>query len=110
MSGLTTGISGAIAVVLISGAAQFAMGRDLSGDSGRLPSLKQSSPGSDLPSSSRAKDLVAVNRGTKADRTTGPSGSPALSQTISLKVEGVADTSVLVRTPTAGAAPLPSRS
>lgn len=106
MSGLTTGISGAIALVLISGAAQFAMGHDLSGDPGRLPSPKQPSVISDLPSSSHAPELVAVNRGTKADRATGPSGSPALSQTISLKLEGVADMSVLVRTPAAaGAAP-----
>ena len=108
MSGLITGISGAIAVVLISGAAQFAMGRDLSGDAGRLPSPKQSSLNSNAASSSHAPDLVAVNRGTKADRATGPSGSPALSQTISLKLEGVADMSVLVRTPAAGTAPSPS--
>jgi hypothetical protein len=105
MSGLTTGVTGAIALVLISGAAQFAMGRDLSGVSGRLPPLKRSSLSSDVPSSSRAKDLVAVNRGAKADRATGPSGSPALLQTISLKLEGVADTSVLVRMPAAGVAP-----
>ena len=112
MSGLTTGISGAIALVLISGAAQFAMGRDLSGDASRLPSPRQSLS-SDLPSNFHAPDLVAVNRGTKADRATGPSGAPALSQTISLKLEGVADMSVLVRTvlvrtPAAGAAPSPS--
>jgi hypothetical protein len=103
MSGLTTGVTGAIALVLISGAAQFAMGRDLSGVSGRLPPLKPSP--SHAPSSSRTPDLFAVNRGTKADRATGPSGSPALLQTISLKLEGVADTSVLVRMPVARAAP-----
>jgi hypothetical protein len=101
MSGLTTGVAGAIALVLISGAAQFAMGRDLSGVSGRPPPLQQSSLGSDAP------DMVAVNRGAKADRAMGPSGSPALLQTISLKLEGVADTSVLVRIPAAGAAASP---
>jgi hypothetical protein len=106
MSGLTTGVTGAIALVLISGAAQFAMGRDLSGVSGRLPPLKPSS--SHAPSSSRTPDLFAVNRGAKADRAMGPSGSPALLQTISLKLEGVADTSVLVRMPVAVAAPSPS--
>ena len=104
MSGLTTGVTGAIALVLISGAAQFAMGRDLSGVSGRLPP-QQSSSSSRAPSSSHAQDLVAVNRGAKADRATGPSGSPALLQTISLKLDGVADTSVLVRMPAVGAAP-----
>jgi hypothetical protein len=90
MSRLTTGISGAIALVLISGAAQFAMGRDLPSAGSRLPAVKRFS-------SSFAPDVVAINRGTKADRATGPSGSPALSQTISLALNGVTDTSVLMR-------------
>ena len=105
MSGLTTGISGAIALVLISGAAQFAMGRDLSGVAGRLPPRQQSSLSSDVPSGSRAQNLIAVNRSAKADRAMGPSGSPALLQTISLRLDGVADTSVLVRMPADGAVP-----
>jgi hypothetical protein len=104
MSGLTTGVTGAIALVLISGAAQFAMGRDLSGVSARFPPLNQPSSGSRAPSS-RASDVVAVNRGAKADRAAAPSGSPALLQTISLKLNGVSDTSILVRTPVAGATP-----
>jgi hypothetical protein len=99
MSGLTTGVTGAIALVLISGAAQFALGRDLSGATGRFPPLKQAS------SSSLSVDVVAVNRGAKADRATGPSGSPALLQTISLKLDGLSDTSVLLRMPVAVAAP-----
>jgi hypothetical protein len=99
MSGLTTGVTGAIALVVISGAAQFAMGRDLSGAAGRLPPLKQISSGSLSP------DMVAVNRVAKADRAAGPSGSPALLRTVSLKLEGVSDTSILVRMPVAGAAP-----
>jgi hypothetical protein len=102
MSRLTTGITGAIALVLISGAAQFAMGRDLSGI-GRLPPQQPSS-------SSHASDAVAVNRGAKADRANGPSGSPALLQTISLKLDGVSDTSVLVRMPAAGVVPSASTS
>jgi hypothetical protein len=105
MSGLTTGVTGAIALVLISGAAQFAMGRDLSGVSARFPPLNQPSSGSRAPSSSRASDVVAVNRGAKADRAAAPSGSPALLQTISLKLNGVSDTSILVRMPVAGATP-----
>ncbi|SHN70542.1 hypothetical protein [Bradyrhizobium erythrophlei] len=108
MSRLTTGISGAIALVLISGAAQFAMGRDLSGIPGRLAPLQQSSSSSYAPSGSTAPDMVAVNRGAKADRAMGPSGSPARLQTISLKLDGVEDTSVLVRMPAAGATPSPS--
>jgi hypothetical protein len=96
MSGLTTGIAGAIALVLISGAAQFAMGRDLSGVAGRLPPLKQ------VSSASLSPAMVAVNRSAKADRAAGPSGSPALLQTVSLKLEGVSDISILVRMPVAG--------
>jgi hypothetical protein len=107
MSGLTTGVTGAIALLLISGAAQFAMGRDLSGVSGRLPPPKPTShvSSSHAPQSSRTPDLFAVNRGAKADRAIGPSGSPALLQTVSLKLDGVPDRSVLVRMPVAGAAP-----
>jgi hypothetical protein len=90
MSRLTTGISGAIALVLISGAAQFAMGRDLPAVAGRLSPNDQSSSFTTLAQ-------AAVNRGTKADRAAGPSGSPALSQTISLTLNGVSDTSVLMR-------------
>ena len=96
MSGLTTGVAGAIALVLISGAAQFAMGRDLSTT---LADRFQSSPGSLNP------DTVAINRAAKADRAAGPSGSPALLRTISLQLNGVADTVVLMRVPVAVAVP-----
>jgi hypothetical protein len=96
MSGLTTGVAGAIALVLISGAAQFAMGRDLSPVADGL----QSSPGSLTPD-----DTVAINRGAKADRAAGPSGSPALLRTISLKLNGVSDTVVLMRIPVAVVTP-----
>jgi hypothetical protein len=100
MSGLTTGVAGAIALVLISGAAQFAMGRDLSTVAGRLSPLKQTAlPGSQEP------DTTAVNRGAKADRAAGPSGSPALLRTISLRLNGVSDTVILMRVPVAVAAP-----
>lgn len=99
MLGLTTGISGAIALVLITGAAQFAMGRDLSTVAARLPSLKQAS------SDSRTLDTIAINRGAKADRAAGPSGSPARLRTISLTLSGVPDTVVLMRVPVAAAAP-----
>ena len=99
MSRLTMGISGAIALALIAGAAQFAMGRDLSTVAGRFQPLKQSSLGS------RMLETIAINRGAKADRAAGPSGSPALLRTISLKLSGVPDTVVLMRVPVATAAP-----
>jgi hypothetical protein len=94
MSRLITGISGAIALVLITGAAQFAMGRDLSTVAGRLRPNQAGSPTS---------DTVAINRGAKADRAAGPSGSPARLRTIALKLNG--DTMVLMRVPVAAAAP-----
>jgi hypothetical protein len=94
MSRLTTGISGAIALVLISGAAQFALGRDL----GMLPVDR-------LSSGSPAADASAVNRGAKADRATGPAGSPAVTRTVSLKLSGFSDTTFLLRVPVTSAAP-----
>jgi hypothetical protein len=98
MSRLTTGISGAIALVLVSGAAQFAMGHDLTVVTGRLPPIKQIA-------SSRAPDMTPVNRSAKADRAAGPSGSPASLRTISLTPNGASDTIVLMRIPVARAVP-----
>ena len=94
MSRLTTGISGAIALVLISGAAQFALGRDLG-----------MSPADQLSSGSPAADASAVNRGAKADRATGPAGSPAVTRTVSLKLSGFSDTTFLLRVPVTSATP-----
>ena len=106
MSRLTTGISGAIALVLISGAAQFALGRDLglSPASSRLSLTDQSSPSS----GPLAADATGVNRGAKADRTTGPAGAPALTRTVSLKLNGVSETTFLVRVPVAASTPTAS--
>ena len=98
MSRLTTGISGAVALVLISGAAQFALGRDLGRDLGMSPA-GQLSPGSP------AADASAVNRGAKADRATGPAGSPAATRTVSLKLSGFSDTTFLLRVPVTSATP-----
>jgi hypothetical protein len=94
MSRLTTGISGAIALVLISGAAQFALGRDLG-----------MSPVDQLSSGSPAADASAVNRGAKTDRATGPAGSPAVTRTVSLKLSGFSDTTFLLRVPVTSATP-----
>ena len=97
MSRLTTGISGAIALVLISGAAQFALGRDLGRDLGMSPA--------DQLSGSPAADASAVNRSAKADRATGPAGSPAVMRTVSLKLSGFSDTTFLLRVPVTSATP-----
>jgi hypothetical protein len=88
MSEFSRGIFAALAVALTLGAAQFALGRDLSGD-------LQASAGT---------PTTAINRTAKTDRAAGAAVSPMPTQTISLQLNGVSDTSVLVRIPVAQAA------
>jgi hypothetical protein len=102
MSRLVTRLSGGLTVVLISGAAQLAMGRDLTSVTGRLPQIRQ--PLS-LSSSSPSADVPAINRGAKGDRTAPPAGSPASMNTVSLKLNSLTDTTVLVRIPVAAGRP-----
>ena len=86
MSQVFSGILGAVAVSLTFGAAQLASGGDLRG-------LQQQS----------AQALeVTVNRETKADRADVAATSPK-TQTISVRVDGLSDTSILVRVPVAQA-------
>src|SRR5664279_1849568 len=87
MSQFSRGIFAILAVSLTLGAAQFALGRDLSGD-------LQASAGT---------PVTAINRTAKTDRAAGVAVSPAPTQTISLQLNGVSDTSVLVRIPVAQA-------
>jgi hypothetical protein len=84
---LSKGIFGAAAVTLTFGAVQFASGRDLSGTSQIAVTSSE----------------AGINRAAKADRATGVVRSSAQMQTISLRVHGLADTSVLVRVPVAQA-------
>jgi len=88
MSQLSRGIFASLAVALTLGAAQFALGRDLSAD-------LQASIGT---------PVTAINRTAKTDRAAGVAVSPTPTQTISLRLNGVSDTSVLVRIPVAQAA------
>jgi hypothetical protein len=81
-------IFGAAAVTLTFGAVQLASGRDLSGVS-------------PLPA---APAVDGINRAAKADRAVGAAISSAQTQTISLRLNGLSDTSVLVRMPVAQAA------
>jgi hypothetical protein len=83
MSQVFSGILGAIAVSLSFGAAQFAAGSDLRG----------------RPEAAPAQE-VTVNRQAKADRADAPAIS-LKTQTISVRVDGLSDTSVLVRVPVA---------
>jgi hypothetical protein len=79
---LSKGILGAVAILVSFGAVQLASGRDLT-----IPQASASAPG------------TAVNRAAKSDRAAGMAGLAVLTQTISLRLDGLADTSVLVRVP-----------
>ncbi|HLX15611.1 MAG TPA: hypothetical protein VKS24_10440 [Bradyrhizobium sp.] len=94
---LTTGILGAIALSLTLGAAQFASGRDLPDPTSSYALFGPEPAGG-----------IAVNRAAKADRAAGLAGSPARSQTIALRVNGVSDRSLLVRVPVTNEAASPS--
>jgi hypothetical protein len=86
MSQVFSGILGVIAVSLSFGAAQLASGSDLQG----------------LSRSSAPAAEATVNREAKTDRADAPAMS-LKTQTISVKVDGLSDTSVLVRVPVAPA-------
>ena len=103
MSRLATGILGVVALSLTVGAAQFASGRD-------LPEAAQYRLQQDRLQQDRLQQAfqeplaaagAAINRAAKADRAAGVAGSPAQTRTISLRLNGFADTSFLVRVPVA---------
>jgi hypothetical protein len=84
MSQIHKGIFGALGIAVMFGAVQLAFAHDLIG--GKLAARAAPEPG--------------INRAAKADRATVPS-SPGPSRTNSLRPDGLADTSVLVRVPAA---------
>jgi hypothetical protein len=79
------GIFGAVAISLTLGAVQFASGQDLTG--------RQQVSTDPIPST--------INRAAKADRGARLAAPAAPTQTISLQLNGLSDTSVLVRIPAA---------
>jgi hypothetical protein len=85
--GILQGILGVVAVSLTLGAAQFALGSDLSG----------------RQQVSAVSSEAAVNRAAKADRAAGVARPGVQTQTISLRLDSLAATSVLVRMPAAEA-------
>jgi hypothetical protein len=85
MSQKLKGILGALAVSLTFGAVQFASGHDLVG-------------GQSL--TTPTKSAYDVNRSAKADRATAPAPS-GKTETISLKLDSLAETSVVIRVPLA---------
>jgi hypothetical protein len=95
MSQTSRGIFAAAAIMLTMGAVPLALGRDLSGGlQDRLNALKYSV---DTPA-------TEVNRTAKTDRAAAVARPELPTRTISLPVNGVSDTSVLVRIPLAQAA------
>jgi hypothetical protein len=99
MSQFRTGILGAVAVSVACGAVQFASGRDLpAGLQDRLENYRLENYR--LQNSISAAE-PAINRAAKADRAARVAGSPTPTRTISLRLDGFADTSVLVRIPLA---------
>jgi len=83
MSYLRTGILGAVAMAVTFGAAQFAAGEDLT-----IGTRTAGTP-----------EEQGVNRTAKADRGAMPGEAVAPTQTISIQVDRVPETSVLVRIP-----------
>jgi hypothetical protein len=94
MSQTIRAVFGAIAVSLTCGAVQFASGRDLTGVIQNFPLQNSSQNSSIAPEAS-------INRGAKADRLARVAGSPARTQTISLRLEGLSATSIVLRIPAA---------
>lgn len=102
MSQLSKGIFGAIALSLTFGAIQLASGRDLGqSDSLAKLSIAQFGPLSfaNAQAPAQLSPSGAVNRVGKTDRATGVPASTNLSQTVSLRLTGLPDTSVLIRMP-----------
>jgi hypothetical protein len=97
---LSRRIFGAIAVTLTFGAVQFASGRDLTRVSQNLISSGGVSSGGVYSQSLAASAEATINREAKADRAALAAGS-ASSQTISLRLDRLLETSVLVRVPIA---------
>jgi len=101
MSQLSKGIFGAFALALTFGAIQLASGRDLGRGSLAQLSVAQFGPLSfaSAPAPVQLSPSAAVNRAGKTDRVMGVPVSSAQSQTISLRLNGLPDTSVLIRMP-----------
>lgn len=89
MSKIVSGILGTLAVSLSLGAAQYASGSDLVG------LARQSTAGA-----AQATPQATTNREAKADRADAPRNT-FQTKTISVSVDGLSDTSILVRVPVA---------
>lgn len=107
MSRLIMGITSVVALSLVSGAAEFARGRDLLPIAGK-PAVGRHVPitqGMSASSNVSQEGASRVNRASKADRAATQVEVAASTRTVSLKLDGFADTSFLVRVPVAIANP-----
>jgi hypothetical protein len=100
MSQISRAIFGAAAIALTLGAIPLAAGRDLSEDFAAVQSKAQSLDVQSLAGT----PATEINRAAKADRVTAVARSELPMRTIALQLNGLADTSVLVRVPVAQAA------
>lgn len=115
---------GLIAISLTLGAVQFASGHDLTGGlaAGLTTGLTTgpatspaTSPATGVATVSAPPEEDAVNRAAKADRLAAVAASSVPTRTISIQVGGLADTSVVIRLPSAAQsrsvprAPLPAK-
>jgi hypothetical protein len=89
MSKIISGILGTLAVSLSLGAAQYASGSDLVG------MARESTA-----AATQAAPQASVNRDAKADRADAPTNA-LQTKTISVSVDGLSETSILVRVPVA---------
>jgi len=89
MSKISSAILGALAVSLSLGAAQYASGSDLVGLARQSTAV-----------ATQAAPEAKINREAKADRADAPA-SASQTKTISVSVDGLSDTSILVRVPLA---------
>jgi hypothetical protein len=95
MSPFSRGVFGIAATALTLGAVPLAAGRDLSeGVLNRLGALRNSD----------RTQAAAINRAAKADRAGSVARADVPTRTISLQLNGLSDTSVLIRMPVAQAA------
>jgi hypothetical protein len=90
---------GAIAVSLTLGALQFAFGHDLTGGLGTgLAAGLGTGAGNDLVAASDTPQ-TGVNRAARTDRAGPPVAPSAPTRTISIRLDRLADTTVLIRIP-----------
>jgi hypothetical protein len=100
MSQISTAIFGAMAVSLTVGAVQLASGHDLTGGFGTgLINTGLVNTGLGTPVTGVATAPTGINRAAKADRAAAAVARSGPTQTISIRLDSLADTSVVIRIP-----------